>query len=78
MSLYNFKLVGFVSGENNAFMTLVNSGGEVKTLTLNETFGNKNKIKWVDFKTSKAIFEKEDGKFITINFDGQINEVDEY
>ena len=78
MSLYNFKLVGFVSGKSNAFITLVNSGGEVKTLTLNQAFGNKNKIKWVSFKESEAIFEKEDGKYIMINFDGEIREADEY
>ena len=34
MSLYNFKLVGIISGEYESFVSLVNADGEVVTVSL--------------------------------------------
>ena len=39
MSLYNFKLVGLISGTQNSYVSLANSGGEVFTLTLGQYLG---------------------------------------
>ena len=36
MSLYNFKLVGLISGKDNSYISLVNSSGEVITLSLSQ------------------------------------------
>jgi len=36
MSLYNFKLVGLISGKDHSYITLVNSAGEVQTLTIGQ------------------------------------------
>ena len=75
MSLYNFKLVGLISGKDNSYISLVNSGGEVMTITLGQFLG---KIKLVDLRLNEAIFEKEDKKFVIIDFNNVIREADEY
>lgn len=75
MSLYNFKLVGLISGKDNSYISLVNSGGEVMTITLGQFLG---KIKLIDLRLNEAIFEKEDKKFVIIDFNNVIREADEY
>ena len=47
MSLYNFKLAGIISGKDYSYISLVNSGGEVITITLGQFLG---KIKFVDLR----------------------------
>ena len=75
MSLYNFKLVGLISGKDNSYISLANSGGEVMTITLGQFLG---KIKLIDLRLNEAIFEKEDKKFVIIDFNNVIREADEY
>ena len=75
MSLYNFKLAGLISGKDNSYISLVNSGGEVITVTLGQFLG---KIKLVDMRLNEAIFEKEDKSFLIIDFNNVIREADEY
>ena len=48
---------------------------EAMTLTLGQYLG---KNKFIDLRLTEAIFEKEDGKFIIIDFNNQIREADEY
>ena len=75
MSLYNFKLAGLISGKDNSYISLVNTSGEVLTLTLWQFLG---KIKLVDLRLNEAIFEKEDKTFIMIDFNNVVREADEY
>ncbi len=75
MSLYNFKLAGLISWKDHSYISLVNSGGEIITLTLGQYLG---KNKFVDLRLSEAIFEKEDKTFIIIDFNNQIREANEY
>ena len=75
MSLYNFKLVGLISGKDNSYISLVNSSGEVITLSLSQYLGD---IKLVDLRLNEAIFEKDDKTFIIIDFNNQIRETNEY
>ena len=75
MSLYNFKLAGLISGKDHSYISLVNAGGEVVTLTLGQYLG---KIQFVDLRLSEAIFKKEDNTFIMLDFNNQIREADEY
>ena len=75
MSLYNFKLVGLISGKDNSYISLVNSSGEVITLSLSQYLGD---IKLVDLRLNEAIFEREDKKFVIIDFNNVIREADEY
>ena len=74
-SLYNFKLAGLISGKDYSYISIVNSGGEVLTLTLGQYLG---KIQLVDLRLNEAIFKKEDGKFIIIDFNNQVREADDY
>ena len=53
----------------------MNSGGEVMTITLGQFLG---KIKLIDLRLNEAIFEKEDKKFVIIDFNNVIREADEY
>ena len=75
MSLYNFKLAGLISGKDNSYISLVNAGGEVITVTIGQNLG---KIKLVDLRLTEAIFEKEDKSFIILDFNNVIRESDEY
>ena len=75
MSLYNFKLVGLISGTENSYVSLANSGGEVYTLTLGQFLGE---IKLVDMRLTEVIFKKKDNKYMIIDFNNQIREADEY
>ena len=75
LSLYNFKLVGLISGKDHSYISLVNSGGEVLTLTLGQYLGP---IQLVDLRLTEAIFKKDDGKFMIIDFNNQVRESDDY
>ena len=75
MSLVNFKLAGLISGKDNSYITLVNSSGEIITLTIGQYLG---KVKLVDLRLTEAIFEKDDKTFIMIDFNNLIREADEY
>jgi len=75
MSLYKFKLAGLISGKDSSYISLVNSSGEVISVTLGQYLG---KIKLVDLRLDEAIFEKDDKKFIIIDFNNIIREADEY
>ena len=74
-SLYNFKLAGLISGKDHSYISIVNSGGEVFTLTLGQFLG---KIQLVDLRLTEAIFKKEDGKYMIIDFNNQVREADDY
>ena len=69
MSLYNFKLSGLISGKDHSYISVVSSAGEAITLTLGQFLG---KNEFVDLRLTEAIFKKEDGKFLIIDFNNQI------
>ena len=75
LSLYNFKLAGLISGKDHSYISIVNSGGEVLTLTLGQYLG---KIQLVDLRLTEAIFKKDDGKYMIIDFNNQVRESDDY
>ena len=75
MSLYNFKLSGLISGKDHSYISVVSSAGEAITLTLGQFLG---KNEFVDLRLTEAIFKKEDGKFLIIDFNNQIREADDY
>ena len=75
LSLYNFKLAGLISGKDYSYISLVNTAGEVMTITLGQYLG---KIQLVDLRLNEAIFKKEDKSFIMIDFNNQIREANEY
>ena len=74
MSLYNFKLVGVISGSFESYVSLVNASGEIITLQLHEELSDG--VKLVDMTLNEAVFQKEDDTYITINFKNKIKETD--
>lgn len=75
MSLYNFKLSGLISGKDHSYISVVNSAGEAITLTLGQFLG---KNQFIDLRLTEAIFKKEDGKYLILDFNNQIREANEY
>ena len=75
MSIYNYKLLGLISGKDHSYISLGDTAGEVITLTIGQNLG---KIKLVDLRLTEAIFEKEDETFLIIDFNNQIREANEY
>ena len=75
LSLYNFKLAGLISGKDYSYISIVNSGGEVLTMTLGQYLGE---IQLVDLRLTEAIFKRDDGKFMIIDFNNQVRESDDY
>ena len=76
MSLYNFKLVGIISGTYESYISLVNASGDVITLQLHEELSEG--VRLIDMRLNEAIFQKADDAYITINFKNQIKETNEY
>ena len=76
LSLYKFKLAGIIKSEQDSYVSLVDAGGEIVTLTLHEELSEG--IKLVELRVNEAIFEKDDKSYLIINFKNQIKEVNEY
>ena len=75
MSLYNFKLAGLISGKDHSYISVVSTAGEAITLTLGQYLG---KNQFIDLRLTEAIFKKEDGKYLILDFNNQIREADDY
>jgi len=75
MSLYNFKFAGLISGKDHSYISVVSSAGEAITLTLGQYLG---KNQFIDLRLTEAIFKKEDGKYLILDFNNQIREADDY
>ena len=76
MSLYNFKLVGIISGSYDSYVSLVNASGEIITLQLHEELSDG--VKLVDMTLNEAVFQKADDTYMTIDFNNKIKETDEF
>ena len=74
MSLYNFKLVGIISGSYESYISLVNASGEIITLQLHEELSDG--VKLVDMTLNEAVFQKADDTYMTIDFNNKIKETD--
>ena len=72
-SLYNYKLVGIISGLYESYISLVNNrSGDIISLVIHEELNEG--LKLVDMRIDEAIFKKSDGTYISINFKNQILE----
>ena len=74
--LYDYKLVGIISGSLQSYISLVDAGGDVLTLTLFDELSDG--LRLVDMNRKEAVFQKSDGKYLIINFKNQIVEKDDY
>ena len=64
-SLYNFKLIGIMTGEYESYVSLINSSGEIITLQMNEELSPG--IKLIALQPEKAVFEKGIDSYLHIN-----------
>ena len=71
-SLYNFKLIGIMTGEYESYVSLINSSGEIITLQMNEELSPGIKLNAI--QPEKAVFEKGIDSYLHINFKNQIKE----
>jgi hypothetical protein len=76
LTLNNFKLVGIISGKFESYVSLADSSGKVVTIQLNDEL--EEGLRFIDLRLTEAIFEKEGGKFMVIDFKNKVKEVDEY
>ena len=74
--LYDYKLVGVISGSLQSYISLVDAGGDVITLTMFDELSDG--LRLVDMNRNEAVFQKSDGKYLIINFNNQIVEKDDY
>ena len=75
-TLYEYKLVGTISGNFESYVSLVDAGGKVVTLALFEELSEG--LRLVDLSRKDAVFQNSDGKYLIINFKNQIVEKDDY
>jgi hypothetical protein len=76
LTLNNFKLVGIISGKFESYVSLADSSGKVITIQLFQEL--EEGLKFVDLRLTEAIFQKEGGKYMVIDFKNNVKEVDEY
>jgi hypothetical protein len=74
--LYDYKLVGVISGSLQSYVSLVDAGGQVITLEMFEELSVG--LQLVDMNHREAVFQRSDGKYLIINFKNQIVEKDDY
>ena len=75
-TLYDYKLVGTISGNFESYVSLVDAGGKVVTLALFEELSEG--LRLVDMSRKDAVFQNSDGKYLIINFKNRIVEKDDY
>jgi len=76
LSIYNFKLLGIISGKYESYISLINTDGNMIVLQLNEDLYEG--LKLVDLRLNEAIFKKADKSYVIINFKNKIVETNEY
>lgn len=76
LSIYNFKLLGIISGKYESYISLINTDGNMIVLQLNEDLYEG--LKLVDLRLNEAIFKKTDKSYVIINFKNEIVETNEY
>ena len=74
--LYDYKLVGTISGNFESYVSLVDAGGQVVTLALFEELSEG--LRLGDMSRKDAVFQNSDGKYLIINFKNRIVEKDDY
>ena len=73
MSLYKFKLAAVMTaGDKTGFVSLINAGGDLITLSLFEELSPG--VKLIGINNKEAVFEKNGESLLVINFKNQISE----
>ena len=72
LSVFNYKLIGVMEGENQSFASLMNENGEIINIGFFEELSPG--VRLISLNSKEAIFERGENSLIVINFKNQIIE----
>ena len=72
LSVFNYKLVGVVEGDQDMYASLIDENGDVLTLELFEELTPG--VRLIALDTKEIVFEREKDSLVVINFKNQIIE----
>ena len=72
LSVFNYKLVGIVEGDEDMYASLIDQNGDVLTLALFEELTPG--VRLIALDTKEIVFEREKDSLVVINFKNQIIE----
>ena len=72
LSVFNYKLVGVVEGDEDMYASLIDENGDVLTLALFEALTPG--VRLIALDTKEIVFEREKESLVVINFKNQIIE----
>ena len=72
LSVFNYKLVGVVEGDEDMYASLIDENGDVLTLALFEELTPG--VRLIALDTKEIVFEREKDSLVVINFKNQIIE----
>ena len=75
LSVFNFKLIGIVQGEDESFASIIDENGEIITLSAFEEIAPG--VSLISINSKEIIFDKKGESLIAINFKNQIKETSE-
>ena len=75
LSVFNYKLVGVIEGNENMFASMIDENGEILTLNLFEELSPG--VRLISLDSKEIVFEREnEDSLVVINFKNQIIERD--
>ena len=72
LSVFNFKLIGIVQGEEESFASIIDENGEIITLSAFEEIAPG--VSLISINSKEIIFDKKGESLIAINFKNQVIE----
>ena len=77
LSVFNFKLVGVIGGQNDMWASIIDENGDILTLSMFEELAPG--IKLIGINTDEIVFERDGSdSLVVINFKNQIKEANEF
>ena len=72
LSLFNYKLIGVITGDQDMFASLINENGEIINIGFNEELSPG--VRLIDLNSKEVIFDRGGESQVVINFKNQIIE----
>jgi len=72
LSVFNYKLIGVIVGEDEGYASLINESGEIINLGFYEELSPG--IRLISISSKEVVFERGEGSLVAINFKNQIIE----
>ena len=72
LSLFNYKLIGVITGDQDMFASLINENGEIINIGFNEELSPG--VRLIDLNSKEVVFDRGGESQVVINFKNQIIE----